>query len=311
MLGARPELGRTFQPGEDMAGRDRYVILSHALWEQRFARDPAIVGRSITLDGMSREVVGVMPADFRFPSVKTQIWIPLHADPRSPATYWAGDFMPVVARLHPGVTLEQARAEVRRFQARVPALFPWAMPASWNADVSVVPLQNGMVADVRARLLMLLGVVALVLLIACANVANLTLARAASRAKEISVRCALGAGQARIARQLLTESVVLALAGGLLGLRGRRAGAGVVEAHPAGGYASPGGRPCRLARAGLYRGACGCDGSGLRPRPGASRFAYGPHRIVESRRAGRSRLRCPSVSAMRWSSPKSRSPSCW
>ena len=218
VLGARPALGRTFQPGEDMAGRDNYAILSHAVWEQRFARDPAIVGRSITLDGTSREVVGVMPADFRFPSVKTQIWIPLHADPRSPATYWAGDFMPVVARLQPGVTIEQARADVRRFQAHVPALFPWAMPASWNADVSVVPLQNDMVDDVRARLLMLLGVVGVVLLIACANVANLTLARAASRATEISVRSALGAGRPRIAWQLLTESIVLALAGGLLGL---------------------------------------------------------------------------------------------
>jgi putative ABC transport system permease protein len=204
VLGARPELGRTFQPGEDMAGRDSYVILSHAVWEQRFARDPAIVGRSITLDG-------------RFPSVKTQVWIPLHADPRSAATYWAGDFMPVVARLHPGVTLDQARDDVRRFQAHVPALFPWAMPASWNAGVGVVALQSGMVADVRSRLLILLGVVGLVLLIACANVANLTLARAASRAKEISVRCALGAGQARITRQLLTESVVLAFGGGLLG----------------------------------------------------------------------------------------------
>jgi len=93
VLGARPEFGRTFEPGEDMAGRDNYVILSHAVWEQLFARDPAIVGRLITLDGMSREVLGVMPADFQFPSAKTQIWIPLHADPRSPATYWAGDFI--------------------------------------------------------------------------------------------------------------------------------------------------------------------------------------------------------------------------
>jgi predicted permease len=218
VLGAHPALGRTFQPGEDMAGRDNYVILSAAVWEERFARDPTVIGRAITLDGTSREVVGVMPSDFRFPSAKTQVWIPLHADPRTPATYWAGDFMPVVARLQPGVTLEQARADVRRFQAHVPSLFPWAMPASWNANVSVVPLQSGMVADVRARLLMLLGVVALVLLIACANVANLTLARAASRAKEIGVRCALGAGQRRIAGQLLTESVVLACAGGVLGL---------------------------------------------------------------------------------------------
>jgi len=121
VLGARPELGRTFQPGEDIAGRDGYAILSHAVWDRTFARDAAIVGRSITLDGMRREIVGVMPADFRFPSVKTQVWIPLHADPRSPATYWAGDFMPVVARLNPGVTLEQARADVRRFQAHVPS----------------------------------------------------------------------------------------------------------------------------------------------------------------------------------------------
>ena len=218
VLGARPALGRTFQPGEDMAGRDNFVILSAAVWEQRFARDQNIIGRSITLDGVDRQVVGVMPADFRFPSAKTQVWIPLHADARTPATYWAGDFMPIVGRLLPGVTLEQASADARRFQTHVPALFPWAMPASWNANVTVVPLQSGMVADVRSRLLMLLGVVGLVLAIACANVANLTLARAASRTKEISIRRALGAGQPRIARQLLTENVVLASAGGGLGL---------------------------------------------------------------------------------------------
>jgi putative ABC transport system permease protein len=218
VLGSRPALGRLFQAGEDLPGRDGYAILSHALWEQRFARDPAIVGRSIVLDGVNREVVGVMPAGFRFPSSTTQIWIPLHIDPRSQAHYWAGDFMPIVARLLPGATREQARAEVRRFQARIPASFPWAMPVSWNADVNVVPLQTAVVGDARARVLLLSGVVFLVLLIACANVANLSLARAVTRAKEISIRCALGAGQARVARQLLTESVVLALVGAALGL---------------------------------------------------------------------------------------------
>jgi predicted permease len=159
-----------------------------------------------------------MPADFQFPSAKSQLWIPLRNDPRNQVSYWAGDFMPVIGRLRPGSTLQQARAELRLFQSHVGALFPWRMPASWNADLSVVPLQSGMVADVRARLLMLLGAVALVLLIACANVANLTLSRAASREKELSIRSALGAVPRRIARQLLTESVLLAAVGGLLGL---------------------------------------------------------------------------------------------
>ncbi|MFI5072231.1 MAG: ABC transporter permease [Terriglobales bacterium] len=218
ILGARPALGRTFSPGEDNAGQDNYVVLSHALWEHRFGSDPTIVGRAIQLEGISRQVVGVMPVDFRFPSAKTQIWIPLHNDPRNVVDYWAADFMPVIGRLRPGATLEKATAEIRLFQSHVGALFPWHMPADWNADVSVVHLQNGMVADVSSRLLMLLGSVLLILLIACANVANLTLSRAAAREKEIAIRSALGAVRQRIARQLLTESVLLAALGGLLGL---------------------------------------------------------------------------------------------
>jgi len=218
ILGVRPELGRTFYPGEDSAGQDNYVILSHALWEQRFGSDPAMIGRSVQLEGVRRQVAGVMPATFRFPSAKTQIWIPFHNDPRNAVVYWAGDFMPVIGRLRPGSTIDKARAETRMFQSHVGALFPWPMPASWNADVNVVRLQNGMVADVSARLLMLLGAVLLILLIACANVANLTLSRAATREKEIAIRSALGAVRQRIARQLLTESVLLASLGGLLGL---------------------------------------------------------------------------------------------
>ncbi|MFZ1139927.1 MAG: ABC transporter permease [Candidatus Sulfotelmatobacter sp.] len=229
ILGAQPELGRTFHAGEDAPSDDRYVVLSHNLWEQRFGRDAAIIGRSIELEGVSRQVLGVMPADFRFPSPKTQLWVPLHNEPGNPSTYWAGDYMPVIGRLRPGATMPQAAAEIRLFQSHVFALFPWRMPADWNADVSVVQLQNGMVADVRVRLLLLLGAVALVLLIACANVANLSLSRAASREKEMGIRSALGAGRRRIARQTLTESVLLSTLGGMFGLALAAAGMSLLK----------------------------------------------------------------------------------
>lgn len=229
ILGVQPELGRTFHAGDDAPGDDRYVVLSHNLWEQRFGRDAAIIGRSIELEGVSRQVLGVMPADFRFPSPKTQLWVPLHNEPGNPSTYWAGDYMPVIGRLRPGATMPQAAAEIRLFQSHVFALFPWRMPADWNADVSVVQLQNGMVADVRVRLLLLLGAVALVLLIACANVANLSLSRAASREKEMGIRSALGAGRRRIARQTLTESVLLSTLGGMFGLALAAAGMSLLK----------------------------------------------------------------------------------
>ncbi|HEX8881177.1 MAG TPA: ABC transporter permease [Candidatus Acidoferrum sp.] len=218
VLGAHPELGRTFLSGEDIPGQDSYVVLSHSLWQQYFGSDAAIVGRSIRLEGISRQIIGVMPANFGFPSAQTQVWIPLRNDPRNAILYWADDFMPVLGRLRPGYTLEQARTEIRMFQSRVSRMFPWPMPADWNADVSVVPLRSGIVANVRLRLLMLLGAVALVVLIACANVANLTLARSATREKEMAIRAALGAAKRRILMQLLTESILLAGLGALLGL---------------------------------------------------------------------------------------------
>lgn len=230
VLGTSAQIGRTFAPGEDIAGKNSFVILSHALWQRRFSGDPNIVGHSIDLEGVHREIIGVMPAKFRFPSAQTDVWIPLDMDPRNEVHYWGNDFMPVVGRLRLRATLEQARAEIRLFQSHARTIFPWPMPETWNQDVSVVRLQTAVVGDFRDRLLILLGAVALVLLIACANVANLTLSRAATRRKEIALRTSLGASRARIVRQLITETIVLATFGGMLGLVFAWSGLSVIRA---------------------------------------------------------------------------------
>jgi predicted permease len=235
VLGAETQIGRTFGPGEDLAGQNSFVILSHSLWQRQFASDPAVIGRVINLEGVPRQVVGVMPADFRFASPKSEVWVPLDIDSRNTPRFWAGDFMPVIGRLKAGATQHQAAAEVRLFQSRVGKLFPWPMPAAWNADVTVVSLQTGIVSDVRGRLMILLAAVALVLLIACANVANLTLSRAAVREKEIAIRTSLGAARHRVIRQLLTESVLMSTFGGALGLLIASSGLSLLRAaFPAG-----------------------------------------------------------------------------
>ena len=237
VLGARAELGRTFLDGEDQPGRDRIVVLSHSLWQQRFGGDRGILGRSVVVDGVPRTVVGVMPADFHFPSPTIDFWVPvsLDASRANVGRYWGTSSLNVIGRLRGGVSVRQAERELAAIVDRARSAFPWRMPDAWGTNVTVVPLERKVVGDIGPMLMVLFGSVVVVLLIACVNVANLLLGRAAAREREIAIRASLGAGRGRIVRQLLTESVLLGLIGGALGLAVAAAGVrGLLLLVPAG-----------------------------------------------------------------------------
>ncbi len=216
ILGVAPALGRTFLPNEDQPGQEHVVVLSDALWQRRFNRDPSIINRNIALNGETFTVVGVMPRGFFFPLRETELWTPWAMEPDQ-ASGRGDHYLGLVARLKAGVSIERANADLARLGQRLAAEYPRT-----NEGLGFIArsLHRDYAGDLRLPMLILFGAVGLVLLIACANVANLLLAQATTRRKEIAIRIALGARRWTIVRQMLVESLLLAGGGGLLGVLG-------------------------------------------------------------------------------------------
>ena len=213
VFGAAPLMGRTFTPEEDMDGHGNVVVLSYPFWQNHFGADPNVVGKSLAFNGQAYSIIGVMPALFHFPD-QGQYFVPLGWTDKERAVRNNHNYL-VIARLKRGVSLQQAQAEMNTISSRLEQEYP-EDDKGWGA--TIVPLREDLVGDVRPALLVLLGSVAFVLLIACANVANLVLAKTLGRRKEIAIRTALGAGWRRVMQQMLAETLLLAVTGGALGL---------------------------------------------------------------------------------------------
>ncbi len=232
-LGRQPSLGRAFDEADATPGADRFAILTHSFWTTRFAADPTLVGRTIRLDGEAYVVVGVLPADFQLPSRDVSVLVPFSFTPEQMSDNERGrEFSSMIARLRPGATVEEVDAQmatlVDRALDRLPARRAFAQTSGFGGFA--VPIREQLVGEARTPLLVLQGSVIFVLLIACANVANLLLMRASGRSRELAIRITLGAGEWRLTRQMLTEGLVLSLLGGIGGLGAGLVGMRVLEA---------------------------------------------------------------------------------
>ena len=218
-LQIHPAAGNFFSSEDSNEGQDQAVVLSFGYWQQHFSGNPAAIGQTIRIDGIQRRIIGVMPPGIRFPYADTQFVIPVAFKGGDPLDPWSTTYdLHGLGRLKDGVQPAAAQAELHRLHPLLLPLFPWRMPDTWVANNTVAPLLDSVVGDTRPRLLLMFGAVGLILLIACANVANLMLARATSREREMAIRGALGASAKRIIRQLLVESVLLGVIAGVVGL---------------------------------------------------------------------------------------------